>query len=61
MTAVDTNILFYACDKSDPRKQKIALEIIRGCDDCVLHWQVACEFIAASRKLAPAGLTPTEA
>lgn len=29
--------------------------------DGVLPWQVACEFIAASRKLSPQGFTATEA
>ena len=51
MTAVDTNVLIYACDKSDPRRQQIALELIGTVTDGVLLWQVACEFVAASRKL----------
>ena len=27
MTALDTNVLIYACDKSDPRRQQIALDV----------------------------------
>lgn len=61
MNAVDTNILVYACDKSDPRRQTVALDLLRGSSDCVLLWQVACEFIAASRKLERDGFTAKEA
>ena len=28
MIAVDTNVLIYACDQSDPRSQAIALDLI---------------------------------
>lgn len=59
MTALDTNVVIYACDKSDPRRQQIALDLIAAATDGVLLWQVACEFIAASRKLN--GFTPTDA
>jgi predicted nucleic acid-binding protein len=51
MIAVDTNVLIYACDQADPRRQKIALDLISNARDGVLLWQVACEFLAASRKL----------
>jgi predicted nucleic acid-binding protein len=61
MTALDTNILIYACDKSDPRRQQIALDLIATAADGVLLWQVACEFVAASRKLNDQGFTPTDA
>ena len=61
MTAADTNILIYACDKSDPRRQQIALDLIATATDGVLLWQVACEFVAASRKLNDQGFTPTDA
>jgi predicted nucleic acid-binding protein len=30
MIAVDTNVLIYACDQADPRRQKVALELSRG-------------------------------
>lgn len=58
MTALDTNILIYACDKAEPRRQQIALDLIAKATDAVLLWQVACEFIAASRKLREQGFTP---
>ncbi len=58
MTALDTNVLIYACDKSDPRRQQIAIELIASVTDGVLLWQVACEFVAASRKLNDRGFTP---
>lgn len=61
MIAVDTNVLIYACDQSDPRRQTIALDLIANCTDGVLLWQVACEFLAASRKLSKQGFTPTHA
>jgi len=51
MTAVDTNILFYAHDRRDERKMCIAQELIASLDDGVLLWQVACEYLWASRKL----------
>ena len=28
MIAVDTNVLIYACDQADPRRQKVALDLI---------------------------------
>ena len=61
MTALDTNVLIYACDKSDPRRQQIALELIATVTDGVLLWQVACEFVAASRMLNDRGFTPIDA
>jgi len=48
MIAVDTNVLIYACDQSEPRRQTIALDLIAASTDGVLLWQVACEFLAAS-------------
>ena len=36
--ALDTNVLIYACDKSDPRRQQIALELIATVKDGVLLW-----------------------
>jgi predicted nucleic acid-binding protein len=61
MIAVDTNVLIYACDRAEPRRQKIALDLITTASDGVLLWQVACEFVAASRKLSKQGFTPTDA
>ncbi|HMV49821.1 MAG TPA: PIN domain-containing protein [Blastocatellia bacterium] len=56
MNAVDTNILIYAHDPRDPIKQNRAVELIDTLSNGVLLWQVACEYVAASRKLAAYGL-----
>ena len=61
MIALDTNILIYACDKSDLKRQQVALDLISYASDGVLLWQVACEFVAASRKLRPQGFTTVAA
>jgi predicted nucleic acid-binding protein len=61
MIAFDTNILIYCCDKANPRQQRIALDLIATSVDGVILWQVACEFIAASRKLAVQGFTSDQA
>jgi len=61
MNAVDTNILLYACDVRDPRKQEAAIGVVRTLGDPVLLWQVACEFISASRKLEAQGFKPQQA
>jgi len=61
MIGFDTNILIYACSKADPAKQDRALQLVRETRDAVILWQVACEFISASRKLAPQGFTPDDA
>lgn len=55
MNAVDTNVIFYALDPRDPRKKAIADSLLRTIPDGVLLWQVAVEFMAASRKLQPYG------
>ena len=55
MNAVDTNVLIYAHDPRDLQKQSTALSLIRSLSDGVLLWQVACEYLAASRKLEPLG------
>ena len=55
MNAVDTNILIYVHDSRDQRKQDIASEFIEDLADGLLVWQVVCEFLSASRKLAPSG------
>ena len=61
MIAVDTNVLIYACDQADPQRQKVALDLITNGQDGVLQWQVACEFLSASRKLGKQGFTSTHA
>jgi predicted nucleic acid-binding protein len=57
MNAVDTNVLLYVRDARNPDKQLKAIQLIEQLGDCVCLWQVACEYLAASRKLAPQGLT----
>jgi len=57
MIALDTNILIYACDKADLKRQQLALDLVSRAADGVLLWQVACEFVAASRKLRSQGFT----
>ncbi len=37
------------------------MNLIAGAPDGVVLWQVACEFVAASRKLSPQGFTPSDA
>jgi len=61
MIALDTNILIYACDKADPKRQRLALDLVSSARDGVLLWQVACEFVAASRKLRSQGFTVVDA
>jgi predicted nucleic acid-binding protein len=61
MVAIDTNVLIYACDQSDPHRQAIAIDLIAASADGVLLWQVACEFLSASRKLGKQGFTPAQA
>jgi predicted nucleic acid-binding protein len=55
MNAVDTKILIYGHDPRDTNKQATANALVQSLPDGVLIWQVACEFIAASRKLEPFG------
>jgi predicted nucleic acid-binding protein len=61
MFAIDTNIWIYSQDKRDLLKQSVALELIATTRPFVLPWQVGCEFVAASRKLAAFGLTEQHA
>src|SRR5580698_751902 len=61
MIALDTNVLIYACDKADLTRQQVALDLISNASDGVLLWQVACEFVAASRKLKQQGFTTADA
>ncbi len=59
MNAVDTNILIYTHDPRDAVKQAAAVALIGTLPDGVLLWQVACEYVAASRKLAAYGHNQT--
>lgn len=61
MNAVDTNILIYARDPRDSIKQGAAIQLLTNLDDGVLLWQVACEYVAASRKLAQFGYDQSQA
>ncbi|KAB8334551.1 PIN domain-containing protein [Scytonema tolypothrichoides VB-61278] len=61
MNAVDTNILIYVNDPRDPAKQGIAASLVSSLTDGVLLWQVACEYLAASRKLEPLGYDKVQA
>jgi predicted nucleic acid-binding protein len=61
MNAVDTNVLLYAKDPRDPRKQKIAETLLATMTDGAMLWQVGCEFLSASRKLEQFGYSLSEA
>ena len=61
MNAVDTNVLIYVHDYRDPIKQVIAESLVSTLPDAVLLWQVACEYIAASRKLESLGYSREKA
>jgi predicted nucleic acid-binding protein len=61
MNAVDTNVLIYAHDPRDPVKQQKAVTLIASLTDGALLWQVSCEYVAASRKLAAFGLNQAQA
>lgn len=61
MNAVDTNILIYTHDPRDPVKQTAAVALVGTLPDGVLLWQVACEYVAASRKLVAYGHNQTAA
>src|SRR5258708_38635983 len=61
MNAVDTNVLIYVRDPRDPIKQHKAIDLTTGLTDAVLLWQVASEFVSASRKLDRFGFTQTQA
>jgi predicted nucleic acid-binding protein len=61
MNAVDTNVLIYARDPRDSVKHQRTRQLTAGMTDGRLLWQVACEFIAASRKLTSVGYTQAQA
>ena len=61
MNAVDTNILLYVHDPRDTAKQATAASLLESLTDGVLLWQVACEYLAASRKLEPLGFNRSQA
>jgi hypothetical protein len=57
MNAVDTNVLFYARDPRDPRKQQIAVRLVSTLADGALLWQVreavGCEDLSAKARMVP--------
>ncbi len=57
IVAFDTNILLYAADARDRRKQEIAASTLQTHPGGILLWQVGVEFIASSRKLYTHGMT----
>jgi predicted nucleic acid-binding protein len=57
MNAIDTNVLLYACDKSDKRRHALARLVLSKTEGGILLWQVAAEFIAAARRLEVRGFT----
>ncbi len=61
MNAVDTNVLIYVNDPRDPAKQTVATSLVSSLSDGVLVWQVACEYLAAGRKLEPLGYNKVQA
>jgi len=61
MNAVDTNVLIYAHDPRDQQKQAAAIALIQSQSDGALLWQVACEYLAASRKLESHGYSLQQA
>mgnify|MGYP006445414527 CR=1 FL=1 len=61
MNAVDTNILIYVNDPRDLAKQRVAISLVSSLTEGVLLWQVACEYLAASRKLEPMGYDRAQA
>ena len=60
MNAVDTNVLVYLHDSRDPVKQAKSAALVTSLIDGVLLWQVACEYIAAARKLKHIGVPEEE-
>lgn len=61
MNAVDTNILIYVNDPREVAKQEKAIVLVSNLTDGVLLWQVACEYLAASRKLEALGYDRVQA
>ncbi|MFO0966746.1 MAG: PIN domain-containing protein [Gemmataceae bacterium] len=61
MNAIDTNVWLYVHDTREPRKQALAQQLVAATRPLALPWQVGCEFVAASRKLAVLGFTEAQA
>ena len=56
MTAIDTNLLFYCLDPSEPVKQELAARLLETLPELVLPWQVLCELANGLTKLEKKGL-----
>jgi predicted nucleic acid-binding protein len=61
MNAVDTNILIYVNDSRDSAKKETAASLVSNLTEGILLWQVACEYLAASRKLESLGYDRAQA
>ena len=61
MNAVDTNILIYVNDPRDSVKQGVAISLVSALTEGILLWQVACEYLAPSRKLESLGYNRAQA
>ena len=59
MNAIDTNVLVYAVDESEPTKQANAIDLLEKLSAqpvrLVVLWQVAVEFVACLRRWESAG------
>jgi predicted nucleic acid-binding protein len=59
MIAIDTNVIVYAVDASEPAKQAKAIALLdalsRTAEPLVVPWQVAVEFVACLRRWEAAG------
>ena len=60
MNAVDTNVLVYADDPRDTRKNLIANSLVDSLEDGALLWQVACEYVSVTRRLRASGVVSAE-
>ena len=61
MNAVDTNSLIYVNDPRDSVMQQAAAYLVSNLTEGILLWQVACEYLAASRKLESLGYDRAQA
>lgn len=61
MNVLDTNVWLYSHDGRDPHKRAIAQQLIATIRPLALPWQVGCEFVTASRKLAAVGFAEAQA
>ena len=59
MNAIDTNVLVYAVDASEPAKQSRVIQLLTELSHepkpLILPWQVAVEFVACLRRWENAG------